>query len=436
MALDDDDCGAGGAASAARRRGAAAPASPAAVARRVARRAVRPLSPAPFASDDGSSGGGGGAPSQQLWVAAWVDYSAKYGVGYMLSNAVIGVYFNDSTKAVLSPDGSTFEYIERHSHGRAPPQTRLDDCPTAAVLCGGDGVYRVRASLARFPAELTKKVTLLRHFQALLLESYRRRTAATAAERAAVGGGGRLRAPPPPRRVALDGELPAAEPPDAEALSTDGTAVNGGALLYVGADEARAHEAGLAAVRLLSREAMMDEDAAGGGGGGGGGGAGAASAESLERAPSGAGSGGAMPFIKKFVRSRRCMMFRLSTRAVHFAFYDGTALLLTDGGRRAVYTDRAANRVAFASAELLAARTALAARVPAAAAAAAAGGAWAAAGEPGAPGTEHDWLALCVDALRRARYAKESIGQWAGLTAAGGGGGAAAAAAAAAAQTR
>ena len=33
-----------------------------------------------------------------VWVKKWVDYSSKYGLGYLLSNGATGVYFNDNTK--------------------------------------------------------------------------------------------------------------------------------------------------------------------------------------------------------------------------------------------------------------------------------------------------------------------------------------------------
>jgi hypothetical protein len=39
-----------------------------------------------------------------LWVSKWVDYSEKYGLGYLLSNGACGVYFNDSSRIILSPD--------------------------------------------------------------------------------------------------------------------------------------------------------------------------------------------------------------------------------------------------------------------------------------------------------------------------------------------
>jgi len=35
-------------------------------------------------------------------VKKWIDYSSKYGIGYTLSNNMIGVYFNDSTKMLTN----------------------------------------------------------------------------------------------------------------------------------------------------------------------------------------------------------------------------------------------------------------------------------------------------------------------------------------------
>lgn len=53
-----------------------------------------------------------------MWVKKWVDYSSKYGLGYYLSNEVTGVFFNDSTKIVLDPNGYHFDYYERRSSDR------------------------------------------------------------------------------------------------------------------------------------------------------------------------------------------------------------------------------------------------------------------------------------------------------------------------------
>jgi polo-like kinase 1 len=51
------------------------------------------------------SGGGFGnkTPQADIWINKWVDYSSKYGLGYLLINGATGVYFNDSTKIILSP---------------------------------------------------------------------------------------------------------------------------------------------------------------------------------------------------------------------------------------------------------------------------------------------------------------------------------------------
>jgi polo-like kinase 1 len=84
----------------------------------------------------------------EVWVRKWVDYSTKYGLGYFLSNRATGVFFNDSTKIILDPNGHNFEYMERRSSDRqdvGKPHT-LDD----------------------YPKELQKKVTLLQHFWSYL----------------------------------------------------------------------------------------------------------------------------------------------------------------------------------------------------------------------------------------------------------------------------
>jgi len=39
------------------------------------------------------------------WVAKWVDYSDKYGLGYQLCDNSIGVLFNDSTRLILAQNG-------------------------------------------------------------------------------------------------------------------------------------------------------------------------------------------------------------------------------------------------------------------------------------------------------------------------------------------
>ena len=84
----------------------------------------------------------------EVWVKKWVDYSSKYGLGYCLSNEATGVFFNDSTKICLDPNGFHFDYMERRSADRQDIGRQY--------------------TLTEYPKELQKKVTLLQHFRSYL----------------------------------------------------------------------------------------------------------------------------------------------------------------------------------------------------------------------------------------------------------------------------
>jgi len=86
--------------------------------------------------------------STDIYVKKWVDYSSKYGLGYVLSNGTTGVFFNDSTKMILDPKGLKFEYIQRH------PQDKQEIVESH--------------TLSDYPKDLQKKVTLLQHFRSYL----------------------------------------------------------------------------------------------------------------------------------------------------------------------------------------------------------------------------------------------------------------------------
>ena len=43
--------------------------------------------------------------NQTIYVKKWVDYSSKYGLGYLLSDGTTGIYFNDSTKMIIDDSG-------------------------------------------------------------------------------------------------------------------------------------------------------------------------------------------------------------------------------------------------------------------------------------------------------------------------------------------
>ena len=82
------------------------------------------------------------------WVKKWVDYSSKYGLGYLLSNGFFGVFFNDSSKIILEPKSGAFNYIER----------RVTDKQEVITS----------HTLTDYPKDLHKKVTLLQHFKSYL----------------------------------------------------------------------------------------------------------------------------------------------------------------------------------------------------------------------------------------------------------------------------
>jgi polo-like kinase 1 len=41
-----------------------------------------------------------------VYVAKWIDYSTKYGVGYLLNNGASGVFFNDGSKVIFHQSSS------------------------------------------------------------------------------------------------------------------------------------------------------------------------------------------------------------------------------------------------------------------------------------------------------------------------------------------
>ena len=80
-----------------------------------------------------------------IWIKKWVDYTNKYGLGYMLSNGCAGVFFNDSTKIIGDHLGEQFQYMSR------PSPSQEEDMVTHPI--------------SGYPSEFQKKVTLLQHFR-------------------------------------------------------------------------------------------------------------------------------------------------------------------------------------------------------------------------------------------------------------------------------
>eukprot|EP01113_Clastostelium_recurvatum_P039413 TRINITY_DN6009_c0_g3_i1.p1 TRINITY_DN6009_c0_g3~~TRINITY_DN6009_c0_g3_i1.p1 ORF type:complete len:762 (+),score=178.64 TRINITY_DN6009_c0_g3_i1:275-2560(+) len=92
-----------------------------------------------------------------IYVTKWLDYSSRYGLGYLLSNGVIGAHFNDSTKIMLGSDVSHAEYIE---HKRSDTQLREDR----------RSIRLHEAYAHTHTHEITKKITLLKYFKTNLDE--------------------------------------------------------------------------------------------------------------------------------------------------------------------------------------------------------------------------------------------------------------------------
>ena len=81
----------------------------------------------------------------EVFVIKWVDYSSKYGLGYLLNNGCIGVYFNDCTKILLNPKINNISYVERKTSDKK------------------DIIYSF--SLNGAPKELQKKILIFQNFK-------------------------------------------------------------------------------------------------------------------------------------------------------------------------------------------------------------------------------------------------------------------------------
>ena len=95
-----------------------------------------------------------------LWVTRYVDYTSKYGLGFLLNNGCSGVFFNDSTKIILDNDDSSFQYVERK-------RTEFSELRRVDMLVGSH-------NMDDYPETLNKKVTLLKHFRNYLMEQQKK----------------------------------------------------------------------------------------------------------------------------------------------------------------------------------------------------------------------------------------------------------------------
>ncbi|KAF9449780.1 Pkinase-domain-containing protein [Macrolepiota fuliginosa MF-IS2] len=87
---------------------------------------------------------------EKVFIVSWVDYCNKYGMGYALTDGSVGVYFNDSTSCVLSPDKVHFDYITSRHHGNA--------------------FVRKSYTTNAYPEDLKSKVYLLKSFEGYIMD--------------------------------------------------------------------------------------------------------------------------------------------------------------------------------------------------------------------------------------------------------------------------
>ncbi|KAL5522527.1 hypothetical protein ACEPAG_8543 [Sanghuangporus baumii] len=89
-------------------------------------------------------------PDAKIFIVSWVDYCNKYGMGYALTDGTVGVYFNDSTSLILSPDKDHFDYITSKQNGAA--------------------YTRKNYTVTLHDEALKNKVYLLKHFERYIME--------------------------------------------------------------------------------------------------------------------------------------------------------------------------------------------------------------------------------------------------------------------------
>ena len=188
---------------------------------------------------------GGEVWGSKKWVTRYVDYTSKYGLGFLLNDGSSGVYFNDSTKAVHSATGDNFIYVERRG--------------------GADREPVLMYTMSNFPEDtLKKKVTLLQHFRSYLMEQQ--------------------------KRAEVAGEV--------EPLSS--------------------------------------------------------SFEERQDTPTSNDDGNTAPmvFMKKWIKTKHAMLFRLSNGTVQVLFYDMTEVLISSEGRLITFVDKEKNRFVHSTAEI------------------------------------------------------------------------------------
>lgn len=223
----------------------------------------------------------------KVWVVRYVDYTSKYGLGFLLNTGSAGVYFNDSTKIVLSPNSQVFQYVERR---------RKDSSSSSEHI--------IQTHLmSAYPVELQKKVTLLRHFRDYLVDQQKTY--------------GKSNNSTDKNEKDDDDILPTAGSNFSDGqgqgmpmVLQGGVATGACANTKFGVSSAKYTDMG------FNADAMEDMNVNN-------------SDEEIE-----------MPFLKKWVRTRHAILFRLSNRTVQVVFFDRSEVLLSSEARIVTFVNK------------------------------------------------------------------------------------------------
>jgi serine/threonine protein kinase len=221
----------------------------------------------------------------KVWVVRYVDYTSKYGLGFLLNTGSAGVYFNDSTKIVLSPNSQVFQYVER----------RRKDSSSSS-----EHIVQTHLMTA-YPVELQKKVTLLRHFRDYLVDQQKTY--------------GKSNNSNDKNKKEDDDALPAVgnnfsdgQGQGMPMVLQGGVATGACANTKFGVSSAKYTDMGLNAMEDIHVNSSDTE---------------------VE-----------MPFLKKWVRTRHAILFRLSNRTVQVVFFDRSEVLLSSEARIVTFVNK------------------------------------------------------------------------------------------------
>ena len=106
-------------------------------------------------------------PEERVFIASWVDYCNKYGMGYALTDGSVGVHFNDSTTLVLAADKQFVSFRSLFPLGVNYNGDRHFDYISSRRQ--GTVYVRKNYTVGDYPEELKSKVYLLKHFEGYIM---------------------------------------------------------------------------------------------------------------------------------------------------------------------------------------------------------------------------------------------------------------------------